>query len=189
MAKGVPIWLLDIDGVINAVTDLPDRRVWRGHQWVRTAAASNEDIEWPILAATPVLDFLRRVHEQGRAEIWWHSTWQHNSVNVGTALGLPSWPVRDCPEFVSMDAVLASPLVTRKHTWWKLPAALRVLDEGRPLLWTDDDVRHQLRAADTRRWGNRALVLAPPVQAGLTPRQLRRIDRWLRRWPGRPALT
>ncbi|WP_191842044.1 hypothetical protein [Catellatospora chokoriensis] len=179
---GVPVWLLDIDGVINAVTDLPDRRVWPDQEWVRTSAPSKHDLEWPILAATPVLDFLRRVHEQGRAEIWWHSTWQHHSVNVGTALGLPVWPVRECPEFGSQDTALATPLARTKQTWWKLPAALRVLDEGRPLLWTDDDVRHQLRAADTRPWGDRALVLAPPVEVGLTPRQLRRIDRWLTRW-------
>lgn len=179
-ATGVPVWLLDIDGVINAVTDRPDRRVWPEHQWIRTAAASKFDIEWPILAATPVLDFLRRVHAQGRAEIWWHSTWQQHAVNVGAALGLPRWPVRESPEFGSQETYLATPLARSGQTWWKLPAAQRVLDEGRPLLWTDDDARRQLRATDTRPWGGRALVVAPPVESGLTPRQLRRIDRWLR---------
>ncbi|GAA1608339.1 HAD domain-containing protein [Catellatospora bangladeshensis] len=180
--SGVPIWLLDIDGVINAVTDEPDRRVWPEQEWIRTTAPSNHDLEWPILAATPVLDFLRRVHEQGRAEIWWHSTWQHNSVNVGTALGLPVWPVRESPEFGTQETELATPLARTRQTWWKLPAAQRVLAQGRPLLWTDDDARRQLRAADTRPWGASALVVAPPVEAGLTPRQLRRIDRWLTNW-------
>ncbi len=180
--SGVPIWLLDIDGVLNAVTDEPDRRVWPEQEWIRTTAPSNHDLEWPILAATPVLDFLRRVHEQGRAEIWWHSTWQHHSVNVGAALGLPAWPVRDCPEFGTQETELATPLGRTRQTWWKLPAAQRVLAQGRPLLWTDDDARRQLRAADTRPWGASALVVAPPVDAGLTPRQLRRIDRWLTNW-------
>ncbi|GHJ44321.1 hypothetical protein Cs7R123_16630 [Catellatospora sp. TT07R-123] len=178
MAK--PVWLLDIDGVINAVTHEPDLRVWPRDQWVRASAVSAHGIEWPLLAARPVLDFLHRVHAEGRAEIRWHSTWQSYAVNVGTALGLPRWPVAECPEFAEDgDAEIASPLIVVRHHWWKLPTAQRVLDEGRPLLWTDDDARHQLRRRDRAGWGAWALVVAPPVESGLTARQLRRIDTWL----------
>src|SRR6185436_13043128 len=96
---GIPIWLLDIDGVINALDDPPDPRTWPADQWVRAMAMSNLDLEWPMLAARPVLDFLRQVHEQGRAEIHWHTAWQRNALNVGDALGLPAWPVAPCPEY------------------------------------------------------------------------------------------
>ncbi len=184
----VPVWLLDIDGVINAITPDPDPRVWPNGQWVRASARSAHDLEWPLLAARPVLEFLCRIHHEGRAEIRWHTTWQWHAVNVGAALDLPDWPVADCPEFAEHDVQIAAPLAANGRPWWKLPAAQRVLDEGRALVWTDDDARHQLRRKDRVGWADRALVVAPPVESGLTPRQLRRIDTWLTRHAGaRPA--
>jgi hypothetical protein len=182
-----PIWLLDIDGVINAVADRPDRGVWPADQWIVTSAASQHGLEWPILAARPVLDFLRRVHEDGRAEIWWHSTWQHHSVNVGVALDLPVWPVRECPEFEQSYAAIATALTETARPWWKLPAAERVIAQGRALLWTDDDARYQLARVDTGGWARPTLVIAPAEHTGLTPKQLRRIDDWLTRQAGRAA--
>ncbi len=174
-----PVWLLDIDGVINAITKKPDPSVWPRDQWVRTTAFSGDDIEWPILAATPVLDFLRRVHEKGRAEIWWHSTWQHYSVNVGMALDLPEWPVLDCPEFAEQETFIATPLVERERVWWKFPAVQRLLVQGKRLLWTDDDAKFQLDFRKKREWEPQALVVAPHETTGLAPRHLRHIDRWL----------
>ncbi len=174
-----PVWLLDIDGVINALAYPPNVKTWPAHQWVEAAAASAHEIEWPLLAAQPVLQFLRDVHEQGRAEIRWHTTWQRHAVNVGAALALPLWPVHDCPEFYMDETQIAVPLTTKVSRWWKLPAAQRVLTEGRPLLWTDDDARYQLRRADVAAWGSRALVVSPSASNGLTRHHLRRINTWL----------
>ncbi len=175
----VPVWLLDIDGVINALADPPDTKVWSARRWVRAKAESAHGIEWEILAATPVLEFLRKVTADGRAEILWHSTWQHHAVNVGAALGLPEWPVLPCPEFEMDSTAIAVPLRNRVSSWWKLPAALRVLEGGDALLWTDDDARFQLRRGDTAAWGDKALVIAPTAAKGLTGKHLRRIDAWL----------
>jgi hypothetical protein len=147
------VWLMDIDGVVNALGDAPDTKIWPADQWVRASATSALDIEWPLLAAAPVLDFLRMVTDEGRAEIRWHSAWQHNAPRVGAALGLPQWPVQPCPEYALDKAAIAVPLTTRVSRWWKLPAAMRVLDAGHSLLWTDDDARYQLRRADVASWG------------------------------------
>ncbi|WP_051367208.1 hypothetical protein [Hamadaea tsunoensis] len=167
----IPMWLLDIDGVINALADEPPASVWPADQWITTTARSAGDLEWPLQAARPVLDFLREVHRSGRAEIRWHTGWQHYAGNVSAALDLPAWPILDCPEYAS--APLGVPLTEAAEPWWKLPAAQRVADSGRALLWTDDDALRQGAAIEG------ALIIAPDEETGLTPSQLRLIDTWL----------
>jgi hypothetical protein len=169
-----PVWLLDIDGVINACTKNPDRSVWPADAWVRPEAKGHRRV-WPILAATPVVEFIRQVHEAGRAEIRWHTTWQEMAVNLGAALDLPRFPVQDAPEFLSWD-------LGRAAGWWKLPAAERVLrDEGRTLVWTDDDITWSLgrRGSDDLRELGPVLLVSPSELTGLTPKHLRHIDDFL----------
>lgn len=184
-----PVWLLDIDGVINAVTDAPDGRVWPRDQWIR-ATATCAGIGWPLLAARPVLDFIRRVHLHGRAEIRWHTTWQHDAYDVAAALDLPRFPIQPCPEADALQRVGgAAPSGPR---WWKLPAAVRVVrQEGRALLWTDDDAGFQLPDPAPRLFGGTtALVVSPRTHQGLTIRHLHRIGAFLddvRRRTGRSA--
>ena len=174
-----PVWLLDIDGVLNALESAPARAAWPDAEFIETAALSAHDFEWPLFVAVPVLDFLRRVHDEGRAEILWHSAWQEYSVNVGVALDLPTWAVLDCPEFAEDEAPIAQPLTWHHRPWWKLPAAQRAVASGRPLLWTDDDAWRQLGSLDTPSWCQRALIIAPDEDTGLTPDHLRAIDEWL----------
>jgi hypothetical protein len=157
--------------------------VWPAAEWIRATALSAYETEWPLLAAEPVLRFLRQVHERGRAEIRWHSSWQEYSVNVGGALGLPDWPVLPCPEYEKQAPTL-TPLPSLVSDWWKLPAALRVIEEGRPLLWTDDDTRRKLPSKDIAALGNGVLVISPAEDKGLTRHHLRRIDAWLARQAG-----
>jgi hypothetical protein len=68
--------------------------------------------------------------------------------------------------------------------WWKIGAALRVVeDEKRPLLWTDDDadsfwnlpkpVRLRITTAQP------TLIVAPAPETGLCKRHLRQIDAFL----------
>ena len=78
----VPVWLLDIDGVLNAAAKKPDRNVWPAADWIEGRAHEAGGAAWRILAARPVVDFIRGVHEEGRAEIRWHTTWQHDAAAV-----------------------------------------------------------------------------------------------------------
>lgn len=178
-----PVWLLDIDGVINAISPKPDRGVWPADQWI-TGVANADGTDWPILAARPVVEFIRRVHESGRAEIRWHTTWQHDAANLARLLDLPDLAVQACPEFATRRQGLAgaAPVAVRE-TWWKLPAARRVVEEeGRSLLWTDDDADQELRPHGGRRalaGTAPRLVVCPRPRIGLTRRQLRAIDAFL----------
>ena len=45
-----------------------------------------------------VVDFLIGVHEQDRAEIRWHTTWQHDAQNLANLVGLPTFPIAEAPE-------------------------------------------------------------------------------------------
>lgn len=176
-----PVWLLDIDGVVNAISVDPHPAVWPAGCWVR-AEATCTGVEWPLLAAGPVLNFVRRVHRTGLAEIRWHTTWQHEAAGVSRALDLPEFPVQRAPEFGVVQAVGGAEPVG--PAWWKLPAAERVVaEEGRALLWTDDDAEVQLDGwtgeAHALRRTRSVLIVAPRTQVGLTPRDLLTIDAFL----------
>ncbi len=175
MADQRPLWLLDIDGVVNALgVTVPD--VWRRRDWVRriivTEIPERGTMTLPILAARPVLDFIRSVHQRGTVEIRWHSTWRTAAVTAfAPALGLPmTIPISVAPEWSDPPSV----------GWWKLPTAQRAIATGRRLVWTDDDLR--VFRAETADLAVRAdaLLIGPAGQTGLTPRHLERIAAFLR---------
>lgn len=139
-----PVLLLDIDGVINATTRNPYS--WPKGDWVQVQAGG-----FTIRAATPVLTWLTNRHLSGIVEIQWHTTWQQDAWKVGEALGLPEFEVCAAPEYTLEveEAKKAGYGWVPERTgrpWWKLPAALRVLEAGRPLIWCDDDISYDQAA-------------------------------------------
>ncbi|WP_431881714.1 hypothetical protein [Micromonospora chalcea] len=182
-STGKPVWLLDVDGVINAISENPDGAIWPKGRW-RHLTARCSGIDWPILAATPVVEFIAATHESGRTEVRWHTTWQHEANALGELLGLPEFAVQDCPEFYPERQLAggAAPVGVR-NTWWKLPAAERVVgEESRPLIWTDDDIDREIgwrgRDRNLRSLG-RVLTISPRQHIGLTPKHLRSIDEFI----------
>lgn len=169
------VWLLDIDGVINAPAKpgaRPPTHAWPVDAWIDTKA--DNGTTWRILAARPVLDFIRSVHEQGRAEIRWHTTWQERSAEVAKALDLPDFPVQEAPEFDQTEEHL------RRDQWWKLPAVWRVLSEGHRVLWTDDDASWDLTADQkTRLAAAGCHIVSPDPMTGLYKKHLQQIDEFL----------
>lgn len=169
-----PVWLLDIDGVINAAVGpkRPPTHAWPAAEWIDTKAQNGTT--WRILAARPVVEFIREVHESGRAEIRWHTTWQDLAGEVGRAVGLPEFAVQEAPEFHQIAEQL------RRDRWWKLPAVWRVLAEGRRVLWTDDDAKSDLtQEQKTTLAAAGCHVVSPDPMTGLCKRHLRQIDEFL----------
>lgn len=172
MTAGPPVWLLDIDGVLSAVAGKPDRSAWPADAWRRATVQGAK-----LLVASPVLDFIHQVHAAGRAEIRWHTTWRDGAHLVAAEFGLPEFAVAHAPECA--DAQSAG-------WWWKRPAAERVLrDEGRPLVWTDDDLVWDLgrQAQDRLRRLGPALLIAPSPLTGLAMRHLRMVGEFLDLYP------
>lgn len=175
----IPVWLLDIDGVVNACTPKPDPSIWPRNTW-REAKI----LGFPCKAAQPVLDFILEVHESGRAEIRWHTTWQEDAQKFADEFGMPTLPIQDAPEF--NRRLYDNAMQGRDTTWWKRPAAWRVLtQEQRPLIWTDDDITYSLgrRGQDEMRALGPALLIGPNERTGLTPKHLRHIGDFLDLYP------
>ncbi len=176
----IPVVLLDVDGVLNAITRKPDPNVWS--RW-REGSANSGTRDYPIRWAEEVAEFIGELHTSGRAEVRWHTTWQqYAQTAIEPLLGLPRFEVADAPEFTDRSHEAAA-IAAGRPTWWKLPAAERVVQqEHRPLIWIDDDMRDGLRRYDIHEGftaHQRTMFVAPDETTGLTPRYLRLITEFI----------
>jgi hypothetical protein len=169
----IPVWLLDIDGVLNALARGPVRDSWPPDSWtqhvIRAEIPNMGLMVLPILVAEPVLDFVRKAVDSDGVEVRWHSTWRTAAMtDLAPMLDLPHIPISVAPEWTQRPA-----------GWWKLPAAQRVVASGRRLVWTDDDIARypgELGDLETR---EDALLISPDPETGLSPADLDRISRFL----------
>jgi hypothetical protein len=166
----VPILLLDVDGVLNAPrVDLPDG-------WER-GTFNGFVLSWdPTVTAR-----LRELHDSGRVEIQWLTTWTTDADRLlAEPMGLP----RGLKTHGRDDAAPAGfgGSFGGAPGWWKLAAAQKVVaaEPDRRIVWIDDDLAEQ--AADTGDWlaaHPHVLVVAPSLAVGLTHEQLDEIEAWL----------
>ena len=166
----VPILLLDVDGVLNAaLLDPPEgwkRGIFKGFA-----------LSWdPTITAR-----LRELHESGRVEIQWLTTWAEDADRLlAEPMGLPRGLKAHGRE--GADPTGFSGELRGQAGWWKLAAA-RAVAEAEPdrrIIWIDDDLAEQ--AADTGAWlaaHPHVLVVAPDLFVGLTHEQLDEIEAWL----------
>ena len=166
----VPILLLDVDGVLNAARmDLPEG--WR------RGTFNGYVLSWdPTVVAR-----LRDLHESGRVELQWLTTWTEMADQLlAEPMGLPRGLRTH-----SRDDVLPTGFSGERRGipgWWKLGAAQAVaLDEpDRRIVWIDDDLADP--AEDTSTWlaaNEHVLVVAPDFFVGLTHAELDRVEAWL----------
>jgi hypothetical protein len=99
----------------------------------------------------------------------WHSTWRTAAMtDLAPTLGLPAIPISIAPEWTQ-----------RPPGWWKLRAAQRVRENGRRLVWTDDDIdEYRDEVGDLVR-DPQALLISPTPETGLTGSDLGRIATFL----------
>lgn len=171
-----PVWLLDIDGVLNATSRSVPSHIWPRYTWRQFSAMGNSR-EWTLRVAQPVVDFVQEMHDSGLVEIRWHTTWQHAAQNVAKELDLPEFPVHEAPEYNSTAWTYSV-----QGLWWKLPPAWRVIgEEKRPLIWTDDDIsfltnKEQLAALKA---AGRVLLVEPSSTEGLVQKHLTKIREFI----------
>jgi hypothetical protein len=159
-----PLWLLDIDGVINANKpgwSAAPQRVHCGGFLIRWAPA--------------LISRIRTLHHAGH-DIRWASSWcgyPDDLAALTDRLGL------------SLDPAFGDRPPSKTWGDLKADAALAALAEGRPLIWTDDDevdpartMFPELAAAEQ---DGRALLIAPRSNRGLQPADLDRIEAFLSR--------
>jgi len=166
----VPILLLDVDGVLNAA------RVEAPPGWKR-GTFNGFVLTWdPTVTAR-----LRELHESGRVEIQWLTTWAEKAdLLLAEAMGLPRGLKTHAEDGAVSTGFLG--MLRGASGWWKLALA-RAAVEAEPhrrIVWIDDDLVEQ--AADTGEWlaaNPHVLVIAPDLFAGLTHEQLDQVEAWL----------
>jgi hypothetical protein len=162
---GKPVWLLDVDGVVNTV-----RPGW--------AAAPRKALVWSgadntsyLLRWSPlVVDRIRLLHTSGKVEVRWCTTWCPEAGRLESL-----WHLPELARALSADPMPRGPACRPL----KLAAARAVLAEGHRLIWTDDEAlpppgpdRDDLTA------DGRALLIAPRANRGLQPADLHRIEKF-----------
>jgi hypothetical protein len=162
----VPVWLLDVDGVVNAV-----RAGWRAAPSVLQIWSAADSYDYRIRYERRLVDAIRRIHATGLAEVTWCTTWCSEAVLLEEAFGLPSLPRAFTDRVTGPDASQA-----------KVAAARRVIAAGRRLVWTDD-VEVDRYADEGDRWAadGRALLINPNPTRGLRHRDLSRIEKFIGR--------
>lgn len=157
-----PVWLLDVDGVLNATHPCPGGAP-------RTAVVHGEGrftFRWDPRIVTRV----RRLATSGRVDVRWSTTWVPWRAEVEDALGLP-----ELPTAFMLDPAADWQTVDAR----KVQAALHVVERERaPLIWTDDmvvpetgELRERLENA-----GPPTLLLRPREHRGLTAAHLELIE-------------
>jgi hypothetical protein len=190
-AEPKPLWLLDYDGVVNAILSgrnaKPDRNAWQ--DWQRTDIYSAIDgVAYPVCYSPTVVAFIAAAVTAG-VDVRWLTTWQSDTARFPAAMpGMPVLPWLPEPVALPRDADLDAaglPVASREHTfqpWWKLRVA-RATAGDRPLVWTDDDLGvYKPELKEARAWAERRArthVVIPNEGVGLTPARLRKIRNFL----------
>ena len=182
-----PLVLLDVDGVLNAVSGGLSA-AW--DDW-RSGVAAAQGRTFPITWSPSVVRAVLSWREL--AEVQWLTTWGHDAnASLRHLLALPELPVagtydepaegapdRDGATHAAVAPAAPDPLTGR---WWKFDVVRRTVraDPERRLVWIDDDLFAQDEVRQWMREQTSSLLVAPPPSSGLTRAHLDSIDAWLR---------
>lgn len=159
----LPVWLLDVDGVINVDSPQWGQKPATGRA---TALGHTYDLHW----APKLVEAIRQIHEGEMAEVVWCTTWCAWADQLEALWELPRF-----------DRAFAEEDPRYVHRL-KMESALGVIKVGRPLIWTDDDafMEHGPRYDDLTRNG-RSLLIRPRNTVGLKPRHIDEISEFCQR--------
>jgi hypothetical protein len=156
-----PVWLLDVDGVVNAT-----QPGWSAAPFKGTAYADGTG--YTMRWAPALTNRIRDLHTAGVVEVRWCTTWCAFADQLERMWRLPE-----------LARAFETPINGRLAAVAKLAAARQVLAEGRRLIWTDDtevptggDLYDELTA------DGRALLIRPSGRRGLQPDDVDAIERF-----------
>ena len=171
----LPLWLIDIDGVLNAYA-YPRRKTdtWKWG-WVENKMVPTDSGTFNLWVSDGLVEFLNKAHASGLVDMRWCTTWadEANSVFAPT-FGFPTLPVAAYPD---NTAIL-----------WKHLPAYEAIKNGRRLIWTDDDaidarahlnLLEGIRKHPDLEFKRDLLVIEPDGTLGLTPDDCEAISTFL----------
>lgn len=161
---GRPVWLLDVDGVINVARPGWSRAPYCGN-------AYSEGYHYRMRWSPALIKRIRALHDSGTVDIRWCSTWCSESDQLERLFGLPRFD--RCWDRALTGVEAAAP---------KLAAARAVLDRGLHLVWTDDvEVPTSGPVHEEMTGDGRALLIAPSPRRGLQPEDMDAIEEFVAR--------
>lgn len=167
VAAQPPVWLLDVDGVVNA-----PRPGWHAAPQRADVWSDEDNCEYPLRWAPGLVTMIRELHRHGLVEVRWCTTWCPDAARLETLWRLPA-----------LDRALPDATLPKGPDCWplKLTAAHHVLESGRRLVWSDDEaIPYGDLALDTAVAEGRALLLRPSSRTGLQPADMDTIEAFLR---------
>lgn len=151
-------WFLDIDGTISPYGLT---KPWRGPRLYGGPADS--DLAVPYRAR--LIKSIQRLHDSGLVEVAWLTTWDAESIDSWTKIGLGPFPI-------------VRRYKAGRDRWWKADAVQTWMRKhpDRRVVWTDDDISlGGLRGFDKQR----LLWIAPHPASGLTDKHIALIEAWV----------
>lgn len=155
----IPIWFLDIDGVVNALEPADGL--------VRTTAECMGH-QFTIHYSPEVVEVINAAHRAGLVEVRWLSTWEQEArTSFAPAVGLDDFAAYSIPDGDT-------------GRWYKADVVDRVVaEEGRPFVWTDDENDLEPYGLLDAALAQHRLLLAPDPDVGLSLKNLTRIHEFL----------
>ena len=185
--------LLDIDGVVNALSNKPPRQNtgWGG-SWSTNKVNGSFDITNPpeghsyvdmyrILSSDELVGNLNRIVRKPGVEAVVASTWQGLALtNLFPAVGL-SFPQEDVRVFRKEELVGGYRLSNFDGFSWKLDnlkALMADCSEEDTFYWLDDDIRRHQPSIDFLLGEPRVKAISPDRLHGLTRKDIELLDEW-----------
>lgn len=187
VASTKPVWLLDIDGVLNGFARHP--RVWKDKEWKKTYVRTPDSLSgsgpWTIFYTPAVIDFINEMSD--KVDIYWLTSWASEAAtHYAPAVGLNN----TFPEMFALTGVDPS-IKTGFQTNFsqKREAAYKMIfgDSagspgpfyGRKIIWTDDDLGKSARRMLKSELDVPPLLIRTSEYVGLTPEELRKIEAYI----------
>jgi hypothetical protein len=159
-----PVWLLDVDGVLNVT-----RPGWRASPDRGYAYA--QGTSWPMRWSPKLVDRIRKAHTSGLVEVRWCTTWCPYAEQLERLFALPELARALSGSTIPGGAVSDA---------MKLAAAYEVLNDGHRLVWTDDTAIPDDGPDRAELLNRGALLIRPLSRRGLQPGDLDQIEAFAR---------
>lgn len=194
MTRTAPMWLLDFDGVINALSKRGGRTFWDDWNYATVPHPEGQTsqrgslIQLPLLWSQTVVDTVAAAVDAG-VDVRWLSTWrEHIRLLPSILTGMPEIPWLD--ESV-LDAAAASGLDSGERMVsgpWKIAVARAAVPSAAALLWTEDALSVDMLSEGWRnsRTATTTFIRPHPAQ-GLIRRDIATIRDWVRKHAPRPV--
>lgn len=156
-----PLVIIDFDGVINPMAQMPWEAVWP--DMTDTVFTEEMGYRTPVTYSPTVVEFFHNLRSS--ADVIWLTTWKADTKFFPEAFNFPDIPWLD--------------EIPGKHVrdWWKADV-IASLPRDRKIVWVDDEIPLHEQSEEQiliRSFGGALIPIVPKTSIGLTPDDLRTI--------------